>query len=174
MWLPCTETIFDRPPYAIKIQWKSRNVPWVPWAGSLWHKRAGLMTATPQFSHQTWSGPVWGQDCYQMLKDFSVESHLSAVAQLSDLWVEGDMSRLCSHWSSSNITVISLVESFIVMKYFHSDAPYWGHFLPFAGSFPTQRIYYREESLVEVNHLTAERDQLQAELQELQSKLNGH
>ena len=32
--------------------------------------------------------------------------------------VQGDMSRLCSHWSCSDITALSLVESFIVMKYF--------------------------------------------------------
>ena len=68
------------------------------------------MSATPRTSYQTWSGPVCCQDCYQMLKDFSVESHLSAVAQLSDLQVEGDIARLCSHWSSFNITAISLVE----------------------------------------------------------------
>ena len=30
--------------------------------------------------------------------------------------------RLCSHWSSFYITALSLVESFRVMKYFHSDA----------------------------------------------------
>ena len=34
--------------YAIKNQWKARNAPsrglWVPWAGSLWHKRAGVAT----------------------------------------------------------------------------------------------------------------------------------
>ena len=29
---------------------------------------------------------------------------------------------LGSHWSSSYITVLSLVETFTVMKYFHSDA----------------------------------------------------
>ena len=32
--------------YAIKSQWKARNAPsrglWVPWTGSLWHKRAGV------------------------------------------------------------------------------------------------------------------------------------
>ena len=33
-----------------------------------------------------------------------------------------DISRLCSHWSSSYITALSLVESFKVLKYFHSDA----------------------------------------------------
>ena len=33
-----------------------------------------------------------------------------------------DISRLSSHWSSSNNTVLSLVERFIVLKYFHSDA----------------------------------------------------
>ena len=52
------------------------------------------------------------QDCYQMLKDFSVEKHLSAVAHLPELRVE-------------------------------------------------------------VETLTQERDQLQAELQQLQSKLTG-
>ena len=35
-------------PYAIKNQRKARNAPsrglWVPWAGSLWHKRAGVAT----------------------------------------------------------------------------------------------------------------------------------
>ena len=31
-------------------------------------------------------------------------------------------SRLCSHWSSAYITALLLVESFVVMKYFHSDA----------------------------------------------------
>ena len=33
-----------------------------------------------------------------------------------------DISRLCSHLSSSYITALSLAESFIVMKYFHGDA----------------------------------------------------
>ena len=56
--------------------------------------------------------PLYCQDCYQMLKDFSVESHLSAVAQLPELRVE-------------------------------------------------------------VDNLTQERDLLQAELQQLQSKLTG-
>ena len=32
------------------------------------------------------------------------------------------MSSFCSHWSSSYITALSLVESFIVMKYFQSKA----------------------------------------------------
>ena len=35
-------------PYAIKNQQKARNLPstglWVPWAGSLWHKSAGIAT----------------------------------------------------------------------------------------------------------------------------------
>lgn len=34
-----------------------------------------------------------------------------------------DISRLCSIWSSSYITVLSLVESFKVMKYFHHFEP---------------------------------------------------
>ena len=38
------------------------------------------------------------------------------------LFVFFNISRLCSHWSSSYFTALLLVESFIVMKYFHSDA----------------------------------------------------
>ena len=53
------------------------------------------------------------QDCYRLLKDFSSETQLRAVAQLPELRLE-------------------------------------------------------------VEHLTGERDQLQAELQQLQSKLTGH
>ena len=51
---------------------------------------------------------------------------------------------LCSYWLSSYITALSLVENFIVMLRQLSyaiknqlkapKAPYYGHFLPFAGS----------------------------------------
>ena len=35
---------------------------------------------------------------------------------------KGDIFRLCSHWSKSYSTGLSLVGSFTVMKHFHSDA----------------------------------------------------
>ena len=34
-----------------------------------------------------------------------------------------EISRLCSHWSSSYFTGLSLVETFIVLKYFHRAKP---------------------------------------------------
>ena len=47
--------------YAIKNQRKARNAPsrgiWVPWAGSLWHKRAGV--ATLWFLHYWPKWQIW-------------------------------------------------------------------------------------------------------------------
>ena len=48
-------------------------------------------------------------------KSLTVRSLCEAVAKV------GDISRLCSHWSSSFITALSLVESFSMMKYFYCD-----------------------------------------------------
>ena len=36
--------------------------------------------------------------------------------------LQGDITKRCSHWSSSYITVLSLVETFIMMKYFQGFA----------------------------------------------------
>ena len=49
-----------------------------------------------------------------------LEVNNSAPLAWADLPAE--IARLGSHWTSSDITALSLVESFIVIKYFHSDA----------------------------------------------------
>ena len=43
------------------------------------------------------------------------------VLECSGGLAQGDIARLCSHWSSSCVTALSLVQSFIVTKYFHCD-----------------------------------------------------
>ena len=44
--------------------------------------------------------------------------HLSQAGPEVGVGLGRDLSRLSSHWSSSYITALSLVESFTVMKYF--------------------------------------------------------
>ena len=51
-----------------------------------------------------------------------LDTFLAEDVFLQLLHLDGDISRLCSHWPSSYITALSLVEIFIVMKYFHSYA----------------------------------------------------
>ena len=84
---PCMEATY---PYAIETQRKARNAPsrglWVTWAGSLWHKRAGVVTNDlNQSEHSIWglstneSSPLCCQvvegepECYERTVENIVE-----------------------------------------------------------------------------------------------------
>ena len=90
-------------------------------------------------------GAVGLPDDGSSMSDVSAISNVSNktfVTEESSLVLEtfekGDISRLCSHWSSSYITALSLVESFIVMlrhlSYAIKNQIKAQHFLPFVCS----------------------------------------
>ena len=52
-------------------------------------------------------------DLFQLLAREIQQNILAILQSGPELAVKGDMARLCSHWLSSYITALSLVESFI-------------------------------------------------------------
>ena len=54
-------------------------------------------------------------DLFQLLAREIQQNILAILQPGPELAVKGDMSRLCSHWSSSYITALSLVEILLVM-----------------------------------------------------------